>query len=168
MGTVKEFCKVFCIEKKEFKGVFKIITRLRASEEIIMPAVPQGNGFINKSRVEMFAVKYAYQLKLNSDTIGAIQKIAKKVMEKEMLTGRRPANAAGSIIYLACLASEDVSQKRSFKEIAIVTKSGDGPIANGFRDCLFDKRLSIIPKGYGDRNDIRNMTITRSGKVSVF
>ena len=156
---LKELCKEFGVDSKSVRRVHSGICKLRATEKITFPVIKQGQGLIRKSTAEMFAVKYAYELKLTNDTIKNLQKISRKIIEKGLLAGKDPSTIAAAAIYLACIVNEDESQKRSYKEISSVARMSEFTISNAFKKHLFLHRKSLIPDGYGDATEIKNMII---------
>lgn len=147
---LKELCEEFGVDRSSVRKIHTEIHKLKSSEKLIMPVISKGKGMIRKTTAEIFAERYAHELKLNTNTIKYLKKISRKIMEKGLLAGKQPATIGAAAVYLACVVNGDESQRRSYKEISAVSRVSENTISNAFKKHLFLHRKSLMPDGYGD------------------
>merc|ERR1719410_3219020 len=119
---LKELCEEFGVDRSSVRKIHTEIHKLKSAEKLKLPVINKGKGMIRKSTAEIFAERYANELKLSVNTIKFLKKISRKVMEKGLLAGKQPATIGAACVYLTCTVNGDVSQRRSFKEVSSVSR----------------------------------------------
>ena len=155
---LKELCEEFGVDRSSVRKIHTEIHKLKSAEKLTMPVIKKGKGLIRKTTAEIFAQRYANQLKLNANTIKYLKKISRKIMEKGLLAGKQPATIGAACVYLTCTVNGDVSQRRSYKEVSSVSRVSEHTIKNAFKKHLFMQRKMLMPEGYGDALRIANLT----------
>ena len=64
---------------------------MRAADKLIMPVLRKAKTRIRKSTAEIFAERFARELKLSADTIKNVQIISRNVVKEGLLDERKPA-----------------------------------------------------------------------------
>eukprot|EP01084_Bolivina_argentea_P302588 522324_1 len=147
---LKELCEEFGVDRSSVRKIHTEIHKLKSSEKLTMPVINKGKGMIRKTTAEIFAERYAHELKLSNETIKNLKKISRKVMQKGLLAGKQPATIGAASVYLACIVNSNESQRRSYKEISAVSRVSENTISNAFKKHLFLHRKTLMPEGYGD------------------
>jgi len=155
---LKELCEEFGVDRASVRKIHTEIHKLKSADKLSMPVVNRGKGMIRKSTAEIFAERYANELKLSVNTIKNMKKISRKVVEKGLLSGKKPATIGAACVYLACAVNGDEGERRSYKEISAVSRVSEHTIANAFKKNLFLHRKNLMPEGYGDPLRIANLT----------
>lgn len=154
---LKELCEEFGVDRASVRKIHTEIHKLKAADNLSMPVVNRGKGMIRKSTAEIFAERYANDLKLSVNTIKNMKKISRKVIEKGLLSGKQPATIGAACVYLACTVNGDEGERRSYKEISAVSRVSEHTIANSFKKNLFLHRKNLMPEDYGDPLRIANL-----------
>eukprot|EP01084_Bolivina_argentea_P044423 81734_1 len=154
---LKELCQEFEVDRTSVRKIHTEIHKLKSADKLTLPQ-NKGKGMIRQTTAEIYAQRYANQLKLNVDTIKNLKKIARKIIEKDLLLGKQPATVAAVAVYLTCVVSVDELERRSYKEISAVSRVSEHTISNVFKKHVFLFRKQIIPDGYGDPLRINNLT----------
>eukprot|EP01083_Nonionella_stella_P274198 930651_1 len=155
---LKELCEEFGVDRASVRKIHTEIHKLKSAEKLSLPVINKGKGMIRKTTAEIFSQRFANQLKLNVNTIKNLKKIARKIMEKGLLSGKQPATIGAAAVYLTCVVSGDESERRSYKEISAVSRVSEHTISNAFKKHLFLVRKQLMPEGYGDPLRINNLT----------
>lgn len=155
---LKELCEEFGVDRSSVRKIHTEIHKLKSSDDLVMPVINKGKGMIRKTTAEIFAERYANELKLNVNTIKNLKKISRKVMQKGLLSGKQPSTIGAACVYLTCTVNGDERERRSYKEISAVSRVSEHTISNSFKKHLFLHRKSLMPQGYGDVLRIANLT----------
>ena len=155
---LKELCEEFGVDRSSVRKIHTEIHKLKSADKLTMPVVNKGKGMIRKTTAEIFAERYANELKLGVDVIKNLKKISRKIMEKGLLSGKQPSTIGAACVYLACTVHGDERQRRSYKEISAVSRVSEHTIASAFKKNLFLHRKQLMPEGYGDPLRIANLT----------
>merc|ERR1719397_284038 len=158
---LKELCEEFGVDRASVRKIHTEIHKLKSADKLSMPVVNKGKGLIHKSTAEIFAERYANELKLSVNTIKHLKKISRKVMEKGLLSGKQPATIGAACVVLACAVNGDEAERRSYKEISAVSKVSEHTISSAFKKHLFLQRVALIPEGYGDPMRIANLVANK-------
>eukprot|EP00483_Globobulimina_turgida_P000941 UN00943 len=65
---LKEVCEEFGVDRSSVRKIHTEIHKLKSAEKLSLPVVNKGKGMIRKSTAEIFAERFANQLKLNVET----------------------------------------------------------------------------------------------------
>jgi len=155
---LKELCEEFGVDRTSVRKIHTEIHKLKSADKLSMPVVNRGKGMIRKSTAEIFAERYANELKLGVRTVKNLKKISRKIIEKGLLSGKKPATIGAACVYLACTVNADEAERRSYKEISAVSRVSEHTISNAFKKNLFLHRKNLMPEGYGDPLRIANLT----------
>lgn len=145
------------MDRSSVRKIHTEIHKLKSSQNLKMPVVKKGKGMIRKSTAEIFAERFANQLRLNANTIKNLKKISRKIAEKALLAGKQPATIGAVCVYLTCAVNGDVSQRRTYKEVSSVSRVSEFTIKNSFKKHVFLQRNILMPQGYGDPLRIANL-----------
>merc|ERR1719334_1758123 len=115
---LKILCEEFVVDRASVRKIYTEFHKLKSADKLSMPVVNRGKGMIRKSTAEIFAERYANELKLSVNTIKNMKKISRKVVEKGLLSGKKPATIGAACVYLACAVNGDEGERRSYKEIS--------------------------------------------------
>merc|ERR1712176_470997 len=129
---LKELCEEFSVDRTSVKKIHTEIHKLKAADNLSMPVVHRGKGMIRKSTAEIFAERYANELRLSVKTIKNMKKISRKFIELGLLSGKKPATIGAARVYLACKVNGEESERRSYKEISAVARVSEHTIANAY------------------------------------
>jgi len=158
---LKELCEEFGVDRNSVRKIHTEIHKLKSADQLTMPVVNRGKGLIRKTTAEIFAERYAKELKLTAHTLKHLKKISRRVMEKGLLSGKQPATIGAACVALTCAVNGDAAERRSYKEISAVAKVSEHTISSAFKKHLFLQRKSLVPEGYGDPMRIANLTANR-------
>ena len=156
---LKELCEEFSVDRQSVRKIHTEIHKLKSSDQLTLPVINKGKGMIRKTTAEIFAERYANELRLAANTIKNLKKISRKVMQKGLLSGKQPATIGAACVYLTCVVNADETQRRSFKEISAVSRVSDSTISNAFKKHLFLHRKQLMPEGYGDSLRIAHLKV---------
>ncbi len=158
---LKDLCIEFGVARAAVRKIHTEIHKLKSAGKLAMPVMNKGKGLIHRSTAEIFAERFANELRLNAEAVKNLRKISRKVMEMSLLSGKQPATIGAACVVLACAVNGDEAQRRSYKEISAVAKVSEHTISSAFKKGLFLRRKELLPEGYGDPMRIANLVASK-------
>jgi len=156
---LKELCEVFGVDKISVRKIHTEIQKIKANGQLKSLSKQHNKPSEMISTSEIFAMRYANELRLDPFIIKNLKKIVRAIDSLSLLSGKQPQTIAAAAVFLTCIVNSDEKQHRTFKEIAAIARIGESTIQTAYRKFLYPKRKDIIPPDYSDALHIANLSL---------
>jgi len=139
--TFKEIVAVSNHNKKEIGRVFM---KIKNKLEIILKTPNANNDHLEIIESSDFISRFCGNLQLSREIQRAATTIAKRAVDFDLVPGRTPISIAATSIFMA---SQNSTNKKTFKEISIVAGVGEATIKKCY-NLMLPRAVELFPENF--------------------